>query len=47
MTPDESAYWMELLIEAGLMKKSRVSNLLHEANEVLAMVVASIKTSRR
>jgi len=47
MTPDESAYWMELLIEADLMKKSRVSNLLDEANEVLVMVVASIKTSRR
>ena len=44
---DESAYWMELLIEAGIMKGSRVSGLLSEANEILSMVIASIKTSRR
>jgi four helix bundle protein len=44
---DESAYWMELLIEAGIMKKSRIPDLLNEANEILSMVVASIRTSRR
>ena len=44
---DESAYWMELLIEAGIMKESRVSDLLSEANGILAMVIASIKTSRK
>jgi four helix bundle protein len=43
---DESAYWMELLIEAGIMNKGRVSALLNEANEICSMVVASIKTSR-
>ena len=47
MTSDESAYWMELIIEAGIMKKSRVSNLLNEANEILSMVIASIKTCRK
>ena len=44
---DEAAYWMELLIEAGTMKESRVSGLLDEANEILAMVITSIKTARR
>lgn len=44
---DESAYWMEILIESGIMKKNRISDLLSEANEILAMVVASIRTSRR
>lgn len=29
---DESAYWLELLIEAGIMKESQVSNLLGEAD---------------
>jgi four helix bundle protein len=43
---DESAYWMELLIEAELVRKMLVENLLQEANEILAMVVASIRTSR-
>lgn len=44
---DEAAYWMELLIEAGVMKESRVSALLNEANEILSMVITSIKTARR
>jgi four helix bundle protein len=44
---DESAYWMELLIEAGIMKEGRISSLLKEAEEVLSMVVSSIKTSRK
>jgi hypothetical protein len=38
---------MELLIEAGIMKERRVANLLKEANEILWMVVTSIKPSRR
>jgi four helix bundle protein len=44
---DESAYWMELLIEASIVKRNRLADLLNEANEILAMVVASIRTSRR
>ena len=44
---DESMYWMELLVETGLMKKSRISDLYQEADEILSMVVASIKTARR
>lgn len=39
---DESMYWMELLMEAGLTKESRISELYGEADEILAMVVASI-----
>ena len=44
---DESAYWTELLIETGIMTTDQVSGLLAEANEILAMVVASIKTARQ
>jgi hypothetical protein len=44
---DESAYWMELPMEAGIMRGSRISSLLGEANEILSMVVASIRTSRK
>ena len=43
---DESAYWMELPVEAGIMKASRMSSLMSEADEILAMVVASIRTAR-
>ena len=44
---DETAYWMELLIEASLVKQTLLKNLLQEANEIVAMVVASIATARR
>jgi four helix bundle protein len=44
---DESVYWMELLIEGRLITEHLLSNLLKEANEILAMVIASINTARR
>lgn len=44
---DETMYWMELIVESGLMNESLVSDLYHEADEILAMTVASIKTARR
>jgi four helix bundle protein len=44
---DESIYWIELLVDANLVPQEKVELLLSEANEVLATIVASIKTSRR
>jgi four helix bundle protein len=43
---DEAVYWLELLALSGLVKPKRLENLTREANELLAMVVASIRTSR-
>jgi len=43
---DETIYWMELLIEAGTVKGSGISDLLEEGNEILSIVVISIKTAR-
>ena len=43
---DESIYWMELIVDAGLMDEKRLIELKTEANEILSMVVASIKTAR-
>ena len=43
---DETIYWMELLIESKVMPASRLKNLMNEANEILSMVVTSIKTAR-
>ena len=43
---DESIYWMELIVEAGLMPANRWAELMKEGNEILAIVVASIKRSR-
>ena len=44
---DESAYWMELLIESGLIAEARLSELLQETNEIIAMTVASIRTLQK
>lgn len=44
---DESMYWMELIIEGGLMPDTRLQPLYKEAEEILKMTVASINTARR
>ena len=44
---DESAYWMELLIESGLVSAAQILELLQETNEILAMTVASIRTLQK
>jgi four helix bundle protein len=44
---DESVYWMELLIEAGLVQAGQISEVLNEANEIIAMTVASIRTLQK
>ena|SRR5947209_14104161 len=44
---DESIYWIELLVESNLVEKNRITNLLDEANQIVAIIVSSIKTARR
>jgi four helix bundle protein len=44
---DESSYWIEMIIALKVLKRSRLTSLLTEANELLAIAVASIKTARR
>jgi len=44
---DESAYWMEVIVARKLLGRAQLRNLLSEANELLAITVASIKTARR
>ena len=43
---DETMYWLELIVEAGLMSENLVSDLYREADEILAMTVASIRTAK-
>jgi four helix bundle protein len=43
---DETIYWLELLVESKIVESSRVNVLLKECNEIVAMIVASIKTLR-
>jgi four helix bundle protein len=43
---DETLYWMELLTETDTVSLERLTALMAEVNEILAMTVASIKTLR-
>ncbi len=42
---DESGYWLELLVDASVIKHSEAAKLLIEVDELTAIVVASRKTA--
>ncbi|GMV97334.1 MAG: four helix bundle protein [Phycisphaerae bacterium] len=43
---DEALYWMEILVETGLMKASRPAASRKEGNEIIAIIIASIRSAR-
>lgn len=43
---DETMYWIELLVETGIVGADRVAALLKEADELLSIIVATIKKAR-
>ncbi len=44
---DESSFWIELLVEDGKVAATRATPLMKEANELVAISVASINTARK
>ena len=44
---DESALWLELIIEGGLLKRELVEPLWNEANELVAIMTSSRKSAGR
>src|SRR5262245_45369493 len=44
---DESVFWIELLIETGLVSDRKVSLLLRESQELLAIFAASQRTAKQ
>ena len=44
---DESLFWLELIVDSKLATAPRVEKLLKEADELTAIVVASIRTAKR
>jgi four helix bundle protein len=44
---DECDYWLDLLVDSGLMPGKQLSELRKEAGELVAITVASIKTARQ
>ena len=43
---DETIYWMELLVEADLVQRLRIAELVDEADQILSIVISSIKTAK-
>jgi len=43
---DETVYWLEIIVESGLVLPIKVQHLLKEANEITSIVVTSLKTAK-
>ena len=43
---DETAYWLELLVEGDIVKADRLTGLLDETEQLIAIFVSSIKTTK-
>jgi four helix bundle protein len=43
---DETVFWLELLLQARVFPKSKIGNLLNEANELTSIFVSCLRTSK-
>jgi four helix bundle protein len=43
---DETVFWLEMLVESGIVKSSRLQDLLSEATQLVAIFTASRKTAK-
>ena len=44
---DETLFWLELIVEADLLKKEKLHDIIKEADELTAIFTASGKTAKR
>jgi four helix bundle protein len=43
---DETAYWLELLVESSMIEEHMFNSLYTDVKEIIALLVASIKTAK-
>jgi four helix bundle protein len=43
---DETQYWLEVLVESGMVTEPAVARLVDEAEQIVRILVASINTAR-
>ncbi|HTW30151.1 MAG TPA: four helix bundle protein [Candidatus Sulfotelmatobacter sp.] len=43
---DETLFWLELLVDSGVAQPDRIAPLLKEANELVSIFVASLRTAK-
>lgn len=44
---EETAYWLDLLVESGIVTRKKMGELIKETDELTAMFTASAKTAKR
>ena len=44
---EETEYWLELLIESGVIRKEKLKELIEELHELIAIFTASAKTAKK
>ena len=44
---DETVFWLELLVDTGIIPRERLGGLIQEAGELLALCAASHRTAKR
>jgi four helix bundle protein len=44
---EETSYWLELLAESNIVSANRLINIRHEVEELISILVSSIKTIKR
>jgi four helix bundle protein len=44
---EETTYWLELIADAGIIPQTRLIELFKEAQELIAILVASAKTAKQ
>jgi four helix bundle protein len=43
---DESAYWLELLVEGGILPAAKLEDLQDEVNQLIAILVTCVKNAK-
>ena len=43
---DESAYWLELLVEGDIVEQKKLGDLQTESEELISIFVSSVKTAK-
>ena len=44
---EETCYWLELLVESGIVPERKLSDLMAEANELTAILVTCVKKTKQ
>jgi four helix bundle protein len=44
---EETTYWLELLVDSEIIPEERLKELRKEAEELIAILVSSVKTAKK